>query len=444
MVSTFNCGKTCDNVARHTRRESAQHKHIAAHVLVLDGQQWFVTARCTDGEPQTGEAIARECRRVLEDHHLLHDERLVAVVSDQCSANVQAWKSLRVTPDRKYPIIGIGCVPHAINLLIKDAFLKFKVLKELQDQCAALVHFFTYHHAARSALVSGRRHYGLTRTLQKPCDTRWNSQVDCLESVNEHYNAILMAVAAPDVKKLLAMRENAACKKVLEDPEFKSRLAFAVALLNTPAELLDNMQADAVTLGDVLPTFSKIVQHFTDLHLRHLPPPAYHSFYSELKALALDRMSKLNVDGVLHFVCAVTPHTRNNVLDDPATVEQATVEARAFFRKLFPDTTAHSAAMVQFLQYTARAKPFDDDDNWNLQFPRDQGELWWRNWQSKAPELATAARRLLAIPPSSACIERVFSRLSRFEDSRPNLVVETLVQRLVTTEYLERTDTQLS
>lgn len=401
-----------------------------------------MSARNTDGEAQTGEGMAVECKRVLESYGLLHDDRLVAVVSDQCSANVSMWREMRATSNRTFPILGLGCVPHTLNLLIHD-IIKCGALSAVVKQCTAIVDFFRNHHAARAALETAKAlnpagHQERAASLDRPCDTRWNSQIDCMESVKSLLDCLRIAVQNKDVQALLEKNEFKVVKASLHDDALAASLAFAIALTKPVAVALDGMQKGTTSLGDVYPVYDGLIAHYEKLESSHLPPPAFYADYSALKKTIVERMKKLNVEGCLRLACALHPGNRSKILAQAGAGEEILKEARTFFNRYYSDKDVRDKAVVQLMLYLSRGGCFADDLAWDVDLgPGNDPGMWWISFSGSAPELATLARRLLAISPSSASIERVFSRLGRYEDSRPRLLTDTLVQSLIISEYLE-------
>lgn len=83
------------------------------------------------------------------------------------------------------------------------------------------------------------------------------------------------------------------------------------------------MQANIGSLDDVYPIYRGLLNTFAALDQSHLPPPAFSSDYSSLTETILKRMAKLNMEGILRFVCALHRKHRDVILQDHEALNEA-------------------------------------------------------------------------------------------------------------------------
>ena len=81
--------------------------------------------------------------------------------------------------------------------------------------------------------------------------------------------------------------------------------------------------------------------------------------------------------------------------------------------------------ILQFVDYVLKDGAFKHDDG-------DQKEprVYWKCWALAAPELAFVAKRLLAIAPHSAGLERMWSRMTSVHTKERNRLADERVLKL--------------
>lgn len=126
--------------------------------------------------PHTAEAI----RQSMQDFLVVNEispARLFAVTSDHASNMIKAHQG------QTYH--WLGCICHALNLVIKDGIKAVMGMEVTLDQARAVVNLFHTSTTASAALrrSTGKRH----ASLQADVPTRWESSLLMLKTIAKRY-----------------------------------------------------------------------------------------------------------------------------------------------------------------------------------------------------------------------------------------------------------------
>ena len=143
---------------------------VVATSVTCDGRGYFLDAKETGTTSKTGE----NCKEMLKESITLERERYGCQVKTVVTDNAKAMGKMRKALEEDEPdIVGYGCLAHWINLLGQDLTPK-KIMKHV----VAVNKYFRNHHIP-GALLSN---YVGSVKPQLPGDTRWKSQLHCLDT----------------------------------------------------------------------------------------------------------------------------------------------------------------------------------------------------------------------------------------------------------------------
>lgn len=328
---------------------------------------------------------------------------------------------------------GLWCVDHQIHLMITDAFKKCEEWAELSRKLSTLVGYFSHSAKATMVLRKIAEEMGCNRTtLVQKVVTRWNSDLRQLQSILDLWEP-LMKMAETD----------ATVDGYMPTVVDKLNLGSMVNLLSGFAKFSELASSDkGPTLNCVIPQIYVMTQVVTNLSSN---PP--HTLIGQVAGFLRDEIKRRFVEGgtkVLEYCLAefLDPSLKGSILrmfpndlfnQTKETVIQALLdlsrgdvegEAQASptpspdeDEELDPIEAACRAA---YGPHPTRAAPLSTSllaSTCEVEVylkeplkPRGVDILgYWNENRDKLPGLGRLARKILAIPASSATSERVFS-----------------------------------
>lgn len=160
---------------------TAGSEHLLNFHASAFGISAFIDSRTIHQESVTSEFTVSCVDDVMTRHGL--EKRVSAVVTDSPKVNVNARGLL----SEKYPgLIVLGCLAHALNLVIRDLIHKPKIcplFAKLLSRCRRIVKLFKRQSSLNAILAPAQKNHGVTRKLSLEVVTRWASGVRMMESV---------------------------------------------------------------------------------------------------------------------------------------------------------------------------------------------------------------------------------------------------------------------
>jgi hypothetical protein len=380
--------------------------------------QWKLVSKCLGlrqlAEAHTAENLMNIITEIIGDLHPL------CMITDN-GANI--CSAMDMLPRQHH----ITCAAHTLQLVVRKA-LDHEVIKSLLSRAHQIVGFFKHSTVASSRLARHCAAQGLTKTkLISDCPTRWNSTLQMLE-------------------RLVALREPVAAS--LAQPTGKPPTPFSadeLALAQTLVQLLGpfNLATDALsaekqpTLSLILPIVRRLRE---GLIVGDTDSPVV-SIFKEVAATELQRRFLTRRDRVdlMSLTSLLDPRFKRGICDsvDAAIhmLKPRCGSPPASSQGPAPPPPPSSSALSLLFPPSARpASTVDEEITRYLADsagPDESALNWWLRNETRYPLVATAARQYLAIPATTAPVERLFSLAGETMDPRRTRLSAEMMEVLV-------------
>ena len=209
--------------------------------VTCEGVGYFMDAQLTGSKSKTAEA----CQEMLEESKAFAEQTFGCKVRSVVTDNAPAMAKMRDGLERDdHDVITYGCMAHWLNLLGAD-ITDSALLKRVED----ILRPFRKQHTP-SALL---REYQDSVRPQLSNDTRWNSQLDCMDSYIKNRTFMIDIIQkhpqAIDNKVQRAIMDNTLFRKVVDMTNMLRPIS--IALLRA--------QADSTSLADGYDIMLKLV-----------------------------------------------------------------------------------------------------------------------------------------------------------------------------------------
>ena len=138
---------------------------------------------------ETGVYLAEQIQEVINDLSSC-SIGLVAVIADGAGACLKAGKILSLIPDARH-IFSITCAAHTMNLIIKS-IVGLPGFKQTLEKAVELTRWINDHRYVLAEFRKIQEINNIETGLLLPGDTRWISQVTCVENILKNKNTIAM------------------------------------------------------------------------------------------------------------------------------------------------------------------------------------------------------------------------------------------------------------
>jgi hAT family C-terminal dimerisation region len=321
----------------------------------------------------------------------------------------------------------LSCACHslnlALNLVLEKRVDEVPGLRQFLEKCKKIVKYFK-----KSGLNSR-----LNKTLKQEVVTRWNSLYTMLESIYSAYDQVKELLYQSEKMEKLAGVRKQSLKELTEFLNIFKCCSERLSAEKTPTlheyclwKLKLTSHCDASANDSEMMTKIKVVMR-SSLNEKFKPDKMHyaalflHPNFKSLRMLTIlqrvqattlidtlfreEERRQAAVDASVVNARAGTPE-----VDDPPIVQQNGLGQFAEFMDVVNATD--EVQPDELVRYTEMKAPSVD---------ADQGIdilLFWKEHQNEFPLLAKVARRILAIPASSAASERLFSRAGRVLEER--------------------------
>ena len=376
------------------------------HLLVLD--TIFVSER------HTAQNLLSKIMAMLEAWEI-ERKRVSCFVRDN-AANITA-------ATREGGFHHIGCVDHTLQLAINDS-LKSSEVTEILKSARAIVGHFNRSTVARQLLDSVQTQLQLPRHIYKlmqECSTRWNSTYYMLQRLQEQKRAVTTTLPETNCSIELTMVQ-------------WTTIDHIVAMLRPFEEFSREFERADVSVSLVIPAIRLLRQHVsqpltegenaTSMEIRMNLQSSLNTRFSGMETWKLHSMPTLldprfkskGFSSALHAEIA-----KSLVLQELKEMYKSDSQS------LSQDSEENAAPSKRSRKESSLWDKFDDDqsDSPHLlsdtereleqylplpRVPHSEGPLkFWSAQSTHFPLLCPLVKKLLAIPPTSADSERVFS-----------------------------------
>lgn len=218
-----------------------QNDPVIATSVTCDGNGFFIDATSTGSTSKTAENCKEMLVKSKEFAEATYGCRVRSVVTDNARNMVKMRESLK--EDDK-DLITYGCLAHWLNLLGQD-ITSPSIMKHVVE----INKYFRNHHIPSALLLDC---HGSTRP-QLPGDTRWKSQLTCLDSYikNRPYIMKIIQEHPGDIDSKIQ-------RKVMDLNHFDMVRNLA-EMLRPVAISLDKAQSDSTSLADAYHIMQKLM-----------------------------------------------------------------------------------------------------------------------------------------------------------------------------------------
>ncbi|GMF51442.1 unnamed protein product [Phytophthora fragariaefolia] len=337
--------------------------------------------------------------RVIDEVESETGSVVAGVLSDNASNMSAAWELL----ERTRPMFGGGCAAHMLNLLIQDV-CQVDYFKAVQAKVLDITSYVRDHHAVLSQFVTTLRETSSShrRALVVPVCTRWNSLHACFLRIYENKSVLKKLLTEPQFTALItrlasskpAKLKLGRVKNSIGDSSFWRKLEQIIAFLDPMIEALLELESDNCPTSRVNTRFHWLLNH-----------PAYGSddAPSELKAAI-----KKFIDARWSHVHTYTDATGLAFLLDPHT------NLDYFVGSDETDTITQGCDFAE--RRTLKEQILETGGTYSNK--KDYPLVW------------EIAKRVLAIPPSSAASERAWSIMDFIHSKKRNRLTTDKVDML--------------
>lgn len=358
---------------------------VIAHCVHSGSSAYFLSSDETGANKKTSDYCAELARRAIADAVEKFGCKVIGVVTDNEKKMVKMRQILQADDPS---LVVYGCASHWMNLLGQDITPHGVV-----NQIVEINKYFRNHHAA-GALLDEKQ--GSLKP-QLPGDTRWNSQLDCIQTYLTNRPLMVLILAEQDDPQSII---DARIVNLINNIGLLNEAKSLLAQLQPIANALDRLQGDNSTIADACEVWLTLLK--TETLRPHL---------ATVKARFRDAVTEN------HFLANLLhPKYKGKQLSEAD--EEA---ARQLLLKMHPEQPEVIADLCAF---TAASEPFPASLVSSGCVDRMPPVLWWTSVSNckcrVSPALILTAIKLLSLPSSSAAIERVFSNFGQIQSKLRN------------------------
>ena len=319
--------------------------------------------------------------------------------SDDTMAIEELDKCLRelpICPER------LACFAHTLQLCIKDGLKAASALLSAIQKAGRIV-----KHVKKSTLATEKIETLFGKTLVSRNETRWNSQVKMVRR--------LLEVDLSEIESegmLLSGHEKAILKEMVE-------------VLEPFEEATDILQGDYVSISFAIPCYFGLLKHLSSSGVRYCK-----GLKTALKNSLTRRLGKICDDPTYVIAAILDPRFKLSWCEsvDESKYKLILLSEVAKFSPVHQDTKEASdtstdehvppkkkkkkSKLFSFIESRSLPKRTSEQETEVFLHEGQMDEMpldYWARKSSEFPILSQVARKYLAIPTTSARIERVFS-----------------------------------
>lgn len=369
---------------------NVHNEPLTVAALYAEGKSYLVDAIDTGSDHKTAEYLIDLSKHIISTASDKYGCQVKSVVTDNANCMVKMRKELEKAEELN--LISHGCSAHYLNLLGQDITPQNIISHVIKVQ-----KYFRNHHAPGAWL---RKCVGAIKP-QLPCETRWNSQLKCLQSFLTNHAAYLSIVNEhlDDIDRVVT--------DLIRNFNLHKQVKDLVKQLQPISIALDQLQKDTANIADATHEWLALLQN--DI----------------LKPHAQAVMNRFNQ--------AILPHHMFAYLMHPTYKgERLSNEQKETARKWIEEKNSDLLPAVIFFETESGPYPmtyFNDSIRKRL-----DPVTWWKGVHkcSDIPdELYGYVEMLLSSPSSSAGLERIFSSFAFIHSKLRNRLRHPTAKKLL-------------
>lgn len=378
-------------------------------VLLINGmQQHYLGNLELNLKRHKADVILLELEKLVGDN----SGRIRAIVTD--SPNVM--KKLRKDYCDKNPAThNIKCVLHELNLLCKDV-VKSQFVDD--DPISAIVMFFSNSDYWRQKLKEWGQANSVTRFLAKNIETRWYSFVKMCLTAAAHENGFKYCVSIYEGDKANHPPISAKVIAAIHKVGLFKQIEFINQTLKPINDTIAILESQSANLGHVWPCFLNLNELYKNFNGDMLP----HNYMEMVKFIR----KKLNTrvqkfeDTIYIVAMYLSPSFRLIACSKKFSRKDIhKLILRDMYVRMKPKIMSPKEA-----QEIKQALNDYHNNTWPYHAKEKNAVKFWQ--KLSATPISSYALEIMSLAPSSASIERLFSKLSRTKTNyRNRMAVET-------------------
>lgn len=370
-------------------------------------EQHYIDNLSLDGQRHTSKNLLAAFVELMGDRIY----KIKAIVTDNENKMVCFRKELC---DQFSHILNLRCVLHTLNLVCQDVVQSQQINKTVQSINAVVV-FFSNSQYWRQKLVAWGKDKGLTAFLSKYCETRWYSFVAMCMKCSEYEGGFRDCVDEfiSDPKKHPTITEEVI---TIVNSDIFDIINFLIIILKPISDSVAILEGQKANISDMWKCFITINNFYKTLNIDKIPQK-YVGIGNFVAKRLNDRSGDFNTDPYL-IAFYLSPLHRKICTSLLGFKKMCKMIAKRIeiWNKSF--NANESGELRQCL-----------DDYQTNSYPHHSREenpiKYWENQPSTI--LSRFALEILSLLPSSASLERLFSKLSRTKTkSRSRMTVDRL------------------
>ena len=380
-------------------------KVVSNRLVKYGSKPVFLKSIETRGVAQTAENISTQISNVIEE---VGQEHISSIITDNVANMRASWQLLH----NKYPdLIANGCVAHAGNLILSDAFKKPFFSCRL-DECKWISKIIKasyylnnlYSETLEKLKLGGFEHGG---SLEIPTPTRWYSQFSCIETVLKNKLVFVSMKNIEELAQRMVGDDYAKFIGFIDNPLFWSELSDIVHELNPIKSFILKMEADTSTIADIYLEISKLLNiEFNNIYIHELIKKRW------------------------EFI--KTPSILASAILDPSIPIVLNIEDMEIAIKYIVQYNKDPKWMDEVNRYIVFGRKDYENVKVKLQTNLFLASSWWESFGRKMyPGISQLARTLRSIPSSSAASERCWSVFDFIHTKKRNRLLNSKVNKLV-------------
>lgn len=384
------------------------------NIMVVPARQspLFWKSVNTGSESHTGEYIAQMLVSVIEE---IGPMKVTGICTDNAANMKKAWEII----SQKYPhIFTYGCMAHTLHLVFND-FSKIKSIQQNQLECTRIVKAVKKSQILSALFCEHQKRSDRESTsLKLPSTTRWGSVCQCYDSLIKNKRA-LQGLAIDDRSRQYL---DNSVKSLLLSEIFWDQTEGFHKLLEPFLSAIKLIQGDEVSLSVVMKVFADLDQSIA----KNLSQsPTLKSEENSIKKILPSRKSFITKK--IHLAAnLLDPRFRGEHID-----EEDMIDAIETIHEIATHEQENSSdkVLAEVADYRSKEKLFSKEFLWKSA-EHTSATSWW-NGLCASTQLSKIASKILSLPPTSASVERSFSRHGWIHSEKRNRLTSERAAKLV-------------
>jgi len=354
---------------------------VIASCVHTGNKSYFVNAESTGAAKKTATYCAELAEKARAEAESRFGCRVRGVVTDN-EKKMEVMRQELEKADEN--LITYGCASHVLNLLGQDI-----TTQKIISQIVEVNKYFRNHHQP-GALLAEFGKQGAVKP-QLPGATRWNSQLDCVETFIKNRPFYIIIISQHD--DVIERR----IQNIINNVGLFREVKNMQEQLQPIAKALDQLQGDHVTIADSCNTWINLLDE------------------ESLQPFVTKVQHRFNQAMTPHHYLAHLLHPKykgQNLHPEHIEIAQQLLISK------------NSDMMVDLCNFKSEALPFLPSMFHISCIGKVEPTKWWccvkSNCKGVSDDICNLAIQLLRFPASSASIERVFSNLGNIQSKLRN------------------------